>query len=600
MMKRSLTAVIFLFLLVILVLSYISYSIYCQTKINEFKNDIVTANKQWNNYFSLVNKVNSKELSYISNSPKLIELLHSLEISLHQNSLNDINANIALIEDYTYNKLSNDIDLIVIYTNDGIIRAGFEKESDEIPFVNLPEVVTKVLDGQATTLNINLKGNLYYANFAPVSRNNKVFGAILIGKQINNSVAAYVRELTNVYLVAFTKDKLISTSLPLVIAEKLFNQFRQLDPVLTGFINNTSPAQASYINYLESVSSDFWAAGDYIVDNNSGYMLLVPNSRIIRPYLIMKDNIMYIALGAVVLAGLISLLLSRIITSLIDIVNIKAVETSERFSVVNKTFNKTVDKHIDGILNRVLSLLNLEFFRTNKELQEVSNTFFTMVKDYKAKMLLENFSSNPNVNKMISSRSSNSCTVNTRTVTMYYSNVKEFTQLMEFFSPARAFTLLSIYLRIQHEIIQKYNGKILKQTDDRLVAVFENANHARDAISASFEIQNTLHKLSSVNPENIELSVAVSSGEVVSSFIMDQETYIGTATKVGEKFCNETPAGWIYVSQYTYDLAGVEELDARQDMLVVKGIKNPVQFFKFDPDAIIINVTREIEDKVNA
>jgi class 3 adenylate cyclase len=600
MLKRSSTLVIFLFLVTFLALSYFSYSVYCNTTINSLKRDVVAANKQWNNYFSLVNKVNSKEINYISNSGKLIGVLQKLDYNIQKNSITEMNQNLLQLEDYAFSKLSNDIDIVVIYSSDGIIRAGYTKDSEEIPFVNLPDAITRVLDGQTLTLNINLSGNLYYVNVAPVNRGSKNYGAVLIGKQINNNIATYIHELTGVYLVAFTKDKLLASSLPFIAAEKLFNQFRQINPEFTKFLKNTNPSQPNDVSYLQVGQDDFWAAGSYIVDKSSGYLLLSPNSRWVRPFMIINRNLTIILPALLIITGLLSLLLSKLFAVCNDKLNVKKVETTEKFKNINKTFNKKIDKNIDRMLNKILAILNIEFFRSSRELQEVSNTVFSMVKEYKAKMIVESFTTNPDLTKVIVTKSNNDCYMNTRNVTMYHSNINEFTQLIEFFTPARAFTLLSIYLKIQQEIIHRNNGKILKQGDDRLVAIFETSSHALDAIKAAFEVQNTIHKLSAVNPENIELSISLSSGEVYSAFVLDQETFIGRASKVGDRLCNDTPGGCIHVDKYTYDLAGIEKLEAKQDMLVVRGIKKPVQFYKFDPDAILDfnNARLETSEKV--
>lgn len=587
MFKKSTTIILCAFLFTIVVFSYFCYAIYSQTIINTQKDRVVAAQKAWNNYFRIVNKVNTRELSHIASSSDLITTLKNLDINVQKKSLPEINKQINTLEDYIYSKTSNDIDLIVVYSADGITRAGIEKDLNEVPYINLPEVIARVLDGENIALNINLKGNLYYVNLAPVISDGRKLGVVLVGKQLNNSTTAYVKELSGTNLVILTKEKLLASSLPYLTAEKIFEQFRQIDPQMMQLLKSSNPADDNKVFYLNLHPDDFWAAGGYIIDKTSAFILLENNSRWVRPYIILKDKMNYVIPLVLLITVLCGILFSKLFGNFTSRVAVKTSQMKDKVIHGNKSLNRKVDRKIDDVLNRILAFFNIDFFRHNKELQEISLSIFSMVKQYKAKIVVENFSDQSPIKKMLNPISRNDCSINPKKTTMYFSNIKDFTQLIEYFSPARAFTILSIYTKIQQEIIAKYNGRIIKQVDDRLVAVFESRSSAEDAIRAAFEVQNTIHKLSAVNPENIELSIAVSSGDAIVANVLDQIMYLGYAAKVGNRLCDETPSSWIYIDKLTYDIAGIEELNAKQDMLVIKGISSPIQFYKFDPDLII-------------
>lgn len=598
MSKRFTTVVLILLIFTTLVLSYFCYAVYSEGKIREIKNQVVMAQRAWTNYFRTVNKINSNELNYIVNSSQLKQLLTNLNAGIQSNNNDEINQNLTLLEDYSFSKLSNDIDMIVVYTADGIIRSGFERDSDSIPFVNLPETISKVLDGNQLALNINLMGKLYYVNIYPVTSGGNRLGAVLLGKQINNGTAAYIQELSGANLVVFSKDSLLATSLPYITADNIFEQFRQIDPKIMNLINQTNPAQLDKIQYLELDSGDFWAAGKFIANKTAGYILLATNSRWVRPYLLTKSKLIYLIPALLLLSTLISMVLSAIIYNLTTSISEKATSTKEKIKDSSKKINQKLDKEIDLALNKILSFFNIDFFRSNKELNDVSSSIFSMIKEYKAKMIVENFSNNNALGNIVNPVTRNDCCVRSRKTTLYYSNIQEFSQLVEYITPSRAFTLLSIYLKIQQELILKNNGKIIKQVDDRIIASFETSTHAIDAIRAAFEIQNTILKLSKVNPESIELSIAISSGDVTTAYMLDQVSYVGPAAIVADTLCRETPPGWIYIDKLTYDFAGIENLKANQDMVVVKGRPNPVQYYKFDPDRIVTqNLTLQTKEK---
>ncbi|MEW5822129.1 MAG: adenylate/guanylate cyclase domain-containing protein [Cyanobacteriota bacterium] len=587
MSKKTTSVLVFFFLLTIFALSYFCYIIYCKTTISSLQSQVVTAQRTWDNYFRTVNKINNAELNYLVNSPNLINALKELDKSIAQNSSLKINEQLSNLEDYSFSKLSKDIDLVVIYSSDGIIRAGFEKDSDTIPFVNLPQTISNVLDGNQVALNINLTGNLYYCNLAPISSNGNKLGVVLLGKKINNATAAYIQELSNTNLVVFSKDKLLASSLPFMTADNLFEKFRQIDPQLMNLIKKSNPTQANTVELLKLDSGEFWAAGQFLTDRTGGYLLLVPNSKWVSLYLFINQKMIYILPSVLLLCGILAYLTSCFITSLTTKINTTATETKEKINNTSKVINFKLDKEIDMVLDRILCFFNIEFFKSSKELNDLSNTIFSMVKEYKAKMIVENFSNNNTLGNIVNPITKNDCDVRTKKSTLLYSNVKEFNQLIEYFSAARAFTLLSIYLKIQQEVITKHNGRIIKQNDDRIVAAFESASHATDAIKAAFEIQNTINKLSSVNPENIELSIAIASGEVITAYMFDQVSYVGRTAKVADSLCSYTEPGWISIDKFTYDIAGVERLNANQDMVVIKGVKQPVQYYKFDPDSIV-------------
>lgn len=587
MYKRLPTIGLCLFFFTASLIIYFSYQIYCNISINEMKSNIITAQKAWNNYFYLTNKINLTDLKNFSSETTLLTSLNDLNSAIKESNEEEVAKQSKTIEAFAKNKIVSKVDLITLYNSEGIQVTGFTKNNENLPDIYLPEALNEVLKGQKLSINLNVNGDLYYSNIAPIIFNGKTIGAMLVGKKIDNSLSAYIQDISSSDLIVFSKEKLLAASLPYLTDKDIYKENKTVKALITDLLNTSDPTKRNKIEYIQLPSGDFWAAGKYIAGQTGGYVLLTANTKWIKPYLFIKKYFFLFFLGLIALSAGMGTLTHKVLNSIFATLILKTAETREVFNARSKKVVKKFELYLDIVLNKILQIFNIEFFSTNQEIQDLSNNLKSMISDYKEKVAAENFAEEKKIGYMINPAYKTGCSVTTRKTTLYYSNIKNFNDLIDFYSPSRAFTVLSIYLQLQQEIIFKHNGRIVFQSDDRLIAAFESDKQAENAIRAAFDVQNTILKLSAVNPESIELSIAVASGDATIAYMGDRENYFGPASKVIKALCDITTPGHIFIDRLTYELAGIHSLSASKDMVSVKGFKNPVQYYIFDQDTIV-------------
>lgn len=583
MKKKLPTFVLFVFLMVVVALVYTTYAVYCNVTIHAMKSQVVMAQRTWVNYVRLVTKVNSKEIKYLTNSNELINLLNAV----NQTEIKENDTSSSDLESFAENKISDDIDLIVVYNSSGHVKAAFEKGENTPPEINLPQALQRVLTGEELVLNINLFDHLYYISMAPVIVDSTSIGAVLIGKRINNNAATYIQQLADTDIVVFAKDKLLATSLTTSGTDSLLMMVQGNDPEMMNVFNKSKITSNEDVSYLQTSFGSFWAAGNHLANNTAGYILLVKNSNWVTPYFYVQDNIKYILPLVLLVVGLISVLLMTILNKVNTKVVVSTAVAKEKIETKSWIYSMKFDKKVDSILNALISFFEIDFFNTTKEMNKLAKDAQIMVKTYKARVIVDDFEETKKVDSVVNPMIKKDCTVNSRKSTLYFSNVASFNDIIKNYTPDKAFNLLSIYLKIQQEVIQKHNGRIIKQVDDRIVAAFESSSHAEEAIRTAFNVQNTIYRLSSVNVENFDISIGISSGDVLIASMSDQITYMGYAAQVGDSLCNKTPPGSVYIDKATYDIAGVQYLKADLDSFRVKGINKSVFYYKFDDDSVI-------------
>lgn len=596
MKKKLPTLVLFVFLMTVTILVYAVYAVYCNVTIDTMKSQVVTAQKTWVNYVRLVNKVNSKEIKYLTNSNELITILKGL----NEPENKEKESTLATLESFTENKLSEDIDLIVVYNATGKDKIGFEKGEKQLPDIYLPQALNRVLSGETLVMNVNLFGQLYYITMAPVIDEHKSIGAVLIGKRINNSVAAYIKQLAGANIIVYAKSRLLATSLTSSNIGSFLKKMQDNDPEVMKVVYKSKIASNEDVSYLKTSFGDFWAAGTHLANNTAGYILLVKNSKTVAPYFYIQEKMNYILpLLLLVIAGL-SVLIMSVITKLNNKVTASTTVAKEKLEKKSWLYTMKFDQKVDSILDSLIAFFEIDFFNTTKEMNKLAKDAQIMVKTYKAKVIVDDFEQTKKVESIINPMIKKECVVNSRKSTLYFSNVKGFNDIIKTYTPDKAFTLLSIYLTLQQEVIRNHNGRVVYQVDDRLVAAFESSTHAEDAIRAAFNVQNTIYRLSSVNVENFDISIGVSSGDVTIANMLDQTTYMGYAAQVGDVLCNRTPPGAVYIDKATYDMAGIHYLRANIETIDVKGVNRPVKFYKFDDDSVVqqTRIIQEVDARI--
>jgi two-component system sensor histidine kinase ChiS len=78
-------------------------------------------------------------------------------------------------------------------------------------------------------------------------------------------------------------------------------------------------------------------------------------------------------------------------------------------------------------------------------------------------------------------------------MTIFFSDIRQFTELIEYLSPEDSFKFINAYLTRIVPVIEHYGGFVDKYVGDSIMALFPQPNGADMAIQASIRIQKQLH-----------------------------------------------------------------------------------------------------------
>lgn len=214
------------------------------------------------------------------------------------------------------------------------------------------------------------------------------------------------------------------------------------------------------------------------------------------------------------------------------------------------------------------------FTKIYMDIREIFDTFIRLFfemkqdKDKFSKVLEMHL--DPNVKKEIDQRNINEIYIGnkTKTGTIFFSDIRGFTYVSEFYSPDEVVMILNEYLGESTRIINKYHGRVNKYIGDAILAVFEEAPKYADymdqdkAILAALDIQTQfqlLHKnwKEKINPLlKIGLGIGLSRGQFVVGNIGSEKrmeyTVIGDTVNLANRLCSIAKDGEIIISDDIY------------------------------------------------
>jgi adenylate cyclase len=133
----------------------------------------------------------------------------------------------------------------------------------------------------------------------------------------------------------------------------------------------------------------------------------------------------------------------------------------------------------------------------------------------------------------------------------------------------KAFALLKKNRRLQQPLIEKFNGKWLKEIGDGVLASFSTVS---DAVYCAAAIQQACQK-----EEDLNLKIGIHLGEVV----FEGEDVFGDGVNIASRLESIAPAGGIWVSESVsrnmQNKQGIESHFVREEQL--KNVKDPVKVY---------------------
>ena len=140
----------------------------------------------------------------------------------------------------------------------------------------------------------------------------------------------------------------------------------------------------------------------------------------------------------------------------------------------------------------------------------------------------------------------------------------------------RAFELLKKNRRVQRPVIEKFNGRWLKEIGDGVLASFSTIS---DAVNCALEIQEICK-----NEKDLKLRIGIHQGEVV----FEENDVFGDGVNVASRLEPLAPIGGIVVSESVHrnvqNKPGIETKFVREEDL--KGVKDPVKIYQIIIDGL--------------
>ena len=180
-------------------------------------------------------------------------------------------------------------------------------------------------------------------------------------------------------------------------------------------------------------------------------------------------------------------------------------------------------------------------------------------------------------------------------LTVFFSDIKGFTEITDRLEPEVLSTLLNSYLNEMSKIALKYGGTIDKFVGDAILIFFgdpETKGDKKDAYSCvlmALEMQERMHHLKNLwegqgitNP--LEIRIGINTGYCnVGNFGSENRldyTIIGGEVNLASRLESNAMTGQILISQETYALIKKHIVCEKKDEIKVKGIAHKIQTYQ--------------------
>lgn len=166
-------------------------------------------------------------------------------------------------------------------------------------------------------------------------------------------------------------------------------------------------------------------------------------------------------------------------------------------------------------------------------------------------------------------------------VVIFFADIRGFTKYSEDKDPHKIVTLLNEAFGMETEIIMQHGGSVDKYIGDEVMAVFEQADGADQALLAASEIQGCIDEYADRLPIGIGIGIHI--GEVIMGAVGHNErldfTIIGSAVNLASRLCSKAATGEIIISSELYQsLNNAPEFVA--DKTAIKGYKTEFDIYR--------------------
>jgi class 3 adenylate cyclase len=193
----------------------------------------------------------------------------------------------------------------------------------------------------------------------------------------------------------------------------------------------------------------------------------------------------------------------------------------------------------------------------------------------------------------------------TRTITVFFSDVAGFSSFSEKMSPSELVALMNEYLSAMTDIIQEHGGFVDKYIGDAITAVFgaplDDPQHATNAVRAALRCRERLEELNqsaqAFRGHKLGHRIGLNTGDALVGNIGSRQrfnyTVMGDAVNLASRLegANKYFATSIMAAQATVESTGSTFAWRELDSIVVQGRSEPVRIY--EPLALAGMATRE-------
>jgi class 3 adenylate cyclase len=161
------------------------------------------------------------------------------------------------------------------------------------------------------------------------------------------------------------------------------------------------------------------------------------------------------------------------------------------------------------------------------------------------------------------------------TVTIFFSDLRGFTEYTEQHGDAAAFRVLQHHNAIVRRQVELFGGHVVKTQGDSFMVTFGTA---RAAIQCAVAVQRALESASHDEPQGIALGIGINTGEP----IQEGGDFFGSPVNLAARICAKAGPGQILVSETTRSVAGrIEAADfVDRGSHDLKGFQEPQRLYE--------------------
>jgi class 3 adenylate cyclase len=449
-------------------------------------------------------------------------------------------------------------ELLIALDGNGKVLA----RSDAFTPLQLPDVerswLTPALSGRSAVGDLQIDDQVYLCALVPAQAGGTVFGFILAGTQVDEALARALKDASDREIVILSSQRVAASTLPLQTLP-----WKSAADIAT----LTSDAAPKDVNvegeHFQGVLVRPREASTLrIVSLESRIMSLQSRDRALAPYRSIQVGLFVLGLlaAAAGIAG--SAVLARSLTAPIG----RLVEATREVAAGNLSVPLAVSR--------------------NDEIGHLARSFQHMTEGLREREDMQKFVSQSTVAMIHNRPPASQQAGERRTLTMLFSDIRNFTQFAEGRSPEEVVQVLNRYLHLQADLVKRFHGDVDKFVGDAVFAHFTGGDMALDAIRCAVEIQRAVGGASRADSTLPALSVGIgiATGDVIIGSIGSDDrldyTAIGPAVNLSFRLCSVAEAQEILMNEQTFEmvrgLVGAEPVPP----LTVKGFSAPIQAYR--------------------